>query len=81
MVQVSLDGGEEVHNRIRGNDLSFGRAVDALRLLQEEKIELVTAATTVTPMNFGELGKLKEILAELGGSRVEDLPGDADRQG
>ena len=32
-IQVSLDGLEATHNRIRGNEQSFNRAVRAINLL------------------------------------------------
>jgi len=65
-VQVSLDGTEEIHNGIRGNNESFRRATDAIRFLKDEKVELVTAATTVTPMNLSVIGGLKDVLVGLG---------------
>jgi radical SAM protein with 4Fe4S-binding SPASM domain len=64
-VQISLDGKEKTHNDIRGNDLCFQKAVAAIKLLQEQKIKLVSVATTITPTNFNELVKLKEILLDL----------------
>ncbi len=65
-IQVSLDGPEKIHNKIRGNPLSFQNAVRGIRLLQQEKIKMVSVATTVTPMNFEYLRELKKILLDLG---------------
>jgi radical SAM protein with 4Fe4S-binding SPASM domain len=65
-IQISLDGTEETHNKIRGNNLSFQKAIKAIRLLQEQKLKLVSVATTITPMNFNDLKELKKILLELG---------------
>lgn len=64
-IQISLDGIEKTHNEIRGNNQSFQRAINAIKLLQKQKIKLVSVATTLTPMNFNELNKLKEILLDL----------------
>ncbi|MAG07336.1 hypothetical protein CMI46_00795 [Candidatus Pacearchaeota archaeon] len=61
-IQVSLDGTEETHNKIRGNNLSFQRATNAIKLLHKQNIKIVSVATTVTPMNFNDLKNLKEIL-------------------
>ncbi len=63
-IQISLDGTEEIHNKIRGNNQSFQKAIDAIKFLQEQKIKLVSVATTITPMNFNELAKLKQILLD-----------------
>jgi len=64
-IQVSLDGTEEIHNKIRGNNLSFKRAIEAIKNLQEENIKIVSVATTVTPMNFENLKELKKLLLDL----------------
>lgn len=58
-IQVSLDGVESTHNKIRGNELSYQKAVNAIKLLREEDIPIVSVATTVTPVNINELNKLK----------------------
>jgi radical SAM protein with 4Fe4S-binding SPASM domain len=65
-VQVSLDGPEAVHNRIRSNRQSFARAVGAVELLREQRIPLVSVATTVTPDNLADLAELRQILLRLG---------------
>lgn len=65
-IQVSLDGLEEQHNHTRTNRMSFARAVRAIELLLEQKIPLLSAATTVTPENLSELEGLKELLLQLG---------------
>lgn len=64
-VQISLDGLKETHNEIRGNNFSFQKAVDAIKCLKKQKIKLVSVATTVTPINFKEIPKLKEFLVKL----------------
>lgn len=64
-VQISIDGTEKVHNRIRGSGSSFRKAANAVKLLQEQKLEIVSVATTLTHLNFSELGELKELLLAL----------------
>jgi len=64
-IQISLDGTEKTHNKIRGNPLSFQKAVRAIRLLKEQKIPIVSVATTITPANIDQLDKLKEFLTSL----------------
>lgn len=64
-IQISLDGTEEIHNKIRGNNQSFQKAVKAIKLLKEQKIKIVSVATTLTPINFNELWKLKKLLSDL----------------
>jgi radical SAM protein with 4Fe4S-binding SPASM domain len=64
-IQVSLDGLEKTHNKIRGNSLSFERAINSIIFLQEQKIKIVSVATTLTPLNFHELKDLKKLLLDL----------------
>jgi len=64
-IQISLDGTEEIHNKIRGNNLSFKKAVEAIKNLQDENIKIVSVATTVTPMNFENLKEIKKLLLSL----------------
>jgi radical SAM protein with 4Fe4S-binding SPASM domain len=64
-IQISLDGTEATHNRIRGSPLSFQRATGAIKLLKEQRIPVVSVATTVTPMNLGDLDDLKKTLLSL----------------
>lgn len=64
-IQVSLDGTEEIHNKIRGNNLSFKRAIKGIKNLQDEDIKIVSVATTLTPMNFENLRELKKLLLDL----------------
>jgi radical SAM protein with 4Fe4S-binding SPASM domain len=65
-VQISLDGPEPVHNRIRGNPESFGRAVRAIELILRRRIPVVSAATTVTSENLDQLDALHGILRRTG---------------
>lgn len=65
-IQVSLDGLHDAHNAIRGNAQSFQNAVCAIRLLLAEGIPVVTAATTITKMNYGQISGLRNLMAGLG---------------
>lgn len=65
-IQISLDGSEEIHNKIRNNPSSFSNAVQAIKNLQEIKISVLSVATTLTPHNFNELEKIHNLLIELG---------------
>jgi len=65
-IQVSLDGLERTHNAIRGNAASFARAVNAVKLLVEQRIPSVSIATTVTPQNIHELESLRGLVRDLG---------------
>lgn len=63
---ISLDGFEEAHNYLRGNRLSYERAVRAAKLVanaQELRWDIVTC---VNPMNFSYLPEFKDFLIELG---------------
>ena len=65
-VQVSLDGPEPTHNRIRGNSQSFQRAVRAIQELIRVKIPLVSVATTITTNNIHQVDELRQLLLHLG---------------
>ena len=65
-VQVSLDGLEGTHNRIRNHAASHQRAANALRLLQERRIPILSVSTTVMPQNVSELAQLRDSLLQLG---------------
>ncbi|MBN1275326.1 radical SAM protein [Candidatus Woesearchaeota archaeon] len=64
--QVSLDGLERTHNKIRGNPQSFQRAVRGIKRLQAAGFPIVSVATTVTTTNIGELDGLRQLLRDLG---------------
>ena len=65
-VQVSLDGLESTHNRIRGSDQSFSRAISALRALIAQKVPIISVATTLTPHNFADLAPMRDLLLSIG---------------
>lgn len=65
-ITISLDGLEESHNWLRGNDKSYRLAIDAIRQLStipDLKYDVVTCANQ---KNFNELPALKEMLIEAG---------------
>ncbi|MCX6761235.1 MAG: radical SAM protein [Candidatus Moranbacteria bacterium] len=64
-IQISLDGLEETHNKIRNNLKSFARIKNAIKNLQKIKIPVLSVATTLTPHNFHELDKIYDLLIEL----------------
>jgi len=63
---VSLDGPEQTHNRIRGNEQSFARAVRRSELLKRAGTPVLSVATTVTKNNIKEIEDLKQVLLQLG---------------
>jgi len=65
-VQVSLDGPQAIHNRIRGNSESFERAVQAIEELIRHKVPLVSVATTITTTNIHQIDDLRQILLQQG---------------
>jgi radical SAM protein with 4Fe4S-binding SPASM domain len=65
-VQISLDGTEPTHNRIRGNSHSFKKATQAIEHLLRRRMPVLSVATTVTPNNLGELDAMRGMLAGMG---------------
>ena len=64
---ISLDGFEEAHNYMRGNPNSFERAVNAIKMLVEEREHIVwDIVTCANPKNFDSLPELKEFLISIG---------------
>ena len=63
-VQISIDGLQHTHNKIRGNNQSFKRAFQAIQLLQEINVPSLWVATTLTKSNYAELEKLRDLLVE-----------------
>jgi MoaA/NifB/PqqE/SkfB family radical SAM enzyme len=63
VVTVSLDGDEEIHDRMRGVKGAFARAVEtAAALARMDRVD-VYAGTTVTPLNLPHLGRIRDALA------------------
>lgn len=63
---ISLDGLEESHNWLRGNSRSFSNAVEALKLLNQQKNLRYDVVTCVNQRNFDELHQFYQFLLELG---------------
>ena len=66
--ELSLDGTEEFHNRFRGDERSFQKAIetyDRLAALQREDSRLrIHAVSTATNQNLEEIQKLTDFLLE-----------------
>ncbi|MFY0651992.1 MAG: SPASM domain-containing protein [Cyclobacteriaceae bacterium] len=64
---VSLDGPQEIHNKIRGHKESFQRAIDGIKKLRfygaETKITIICA---ITEWNIGHLKQFSDSFIELG---------------
>ena len=63
---VSLDGFEDDHNWMRGNPLSYQRAINAIKLMIDRKDFLFDVVTCVNQRNIGRLEELREFLIGLG---------------
>jgi radical SAM enzyme (rSAM/lipoprotein system) len=63
---VSLDGLEEDHNYMRGNENSFRTASDAIAMMAAEKDFVFDVVTCVTQRNIDKLDTIKEHLLSLG---------------
>lgn len=72
-VQVSIDGLESTHNGLRGDERSFDRAVDAVRMFSEAGYwTLVTTAVSRT--NAWEVEAILDIAVEAGASAFKPSP-------
>lgn len=63
---ISLDGLEESHNWLRGNNKSFRNAVNAIKLLNQTNGLRYDVVTCANQKNIEELPKLYEFLVDLG---------------
>lgn len=73
IVTVSLDGPEATHDRVRGRDGSFVRALETFRRLRAMDGVEVYAGTTVTPFNADAIDALERTL-------VREVPGFEPRE-
>lgn len=64
-VAVSIDGLERAHNRIRGVDTSYEKALEAFGRLREASISSA-AITSLVAFNVGDLEGLYEVLVQSG---------------
>jgi len=65
-ITISLDGFEEAHNWLRGNRMSYEKALDAVCMLAEEKEIVWDVVTCVNQKNFNDLRTFKDFLYEMG---------------
>lgn len=63
---VSLDGEEEDHNAMRGNEHSFQRAVETIRMMAAEPDFVFDVVTCANRRTIGKLSAIKELLISLG---------------
>jgi len=63
--QISLDGTEETHNKIRQNKDSFKRAIEAIEILIEKGF-IVTVACTINKYNFEDMFDVAKLVKEKG---------------
>ena len=61
-IAVSLDGFEDDHNRLRGNPLSYDRALAALRMIVREPTLAYDVITCVTPPVLPTLEPFRDML-------------------
>lgn len=64
-VQISIDGAEQIHNKIRRDNRSFKKAINAIKLLKKYTNCSVGVSTVVTPKNIECLNELKRIFLSL----------------
>lgn len=62
VVTVSIDGPREVHDRIRGRQGSFDRALATFRALRAEAGVEVFVGTTLGPTNYDRIDELEAVL-------------------
>lgn len=67
-ISISFDGFEDAHNYIRRNPRSFGKALDAIRLIVREPRLTYDVITCVTSPMVARLGEFKELLIAEGSS-------------
>ena len=65
-ITVSLDGFAPEHNRMRGHEQSFDRAMNAIRMIVQEKEIKYDVVTCANQYNFNQLEELKEMLIQEG---------------
>lgn len=72
-VQVSLDGLQETHNKIRGVSSSFQTAINAIKKFTKSGIR-VEVSTTVNKLNLHELNDLIQLSSLLGANSFKAIP-------
>lgn len=68
LFQISIDGPQMIHNSIRGDSLSFDRAVNALKLARQNLPQetQIVLATTIMCENINSLEDMLEIAKQTG---------------
>ena len=66
-IGISMDGGSEIHDRFRGSDGAYNRALEGLRNAAETGIK-TGIRFTITKRNIGEISRLMELI------EVENIP-------
>jgi len=69
VIQISLDGTEEVHNQFRGRDDAYRKAVDAISLFSSEGLYVIVAMT-VTPYTQVYMEEVAKVAKERGAKEV-----------
>lgn len=64
-IQFSLDGSQEVHNKIRGNKEAFQKVINAINLLHKNNCKQITISSVIIPSNTKVLENLGEIVKKL----------------
>ncbi len=65
-MMVSIDGLEDTHNKLRGDNANFNQSLAILKFFKEIKVPLISISTTVNQKNFKELEEIKEIVFKSG---------------
>jgi len=66
-ITISLDGFEQAHNWLRGNQKSYERAVNAVKLLiNEPRIVAWDIVTCINKNNISQLSEFKKFIIDLG---------------
>lgn len=72
VVNISIEGPNEIHDRLRGVG-SFKRAISAIKILKEEGIN-TTIATTIMKQNYAVLPEVVDLARQLGITTVMFQP-------
>ncbi len=65
-ITISLDGLENSHNWLRGNNISYKNAISAINLLPATVDLRYDVVTCVNQKNFDELSQIKDLLIRIG---------------
>ncbi|MCL2050369.1 MAG: radical SAM protein [Lachnospiraceae bacterium] len=64
VVQLSIDGSQEIHDSLRGKG-SYGIVINAIEMLKARKIKVITN-TVLTKRNLNDLGHILDIASKYG---------------